>query len=179
MNENWLLALQETSVHSKADQALNGLLHVMGISALAVGTVASMAGLLALVLAIAPNVTYRAANAMRLRGFVSFLAGAGATIVLVLAAAVTAKAEPLNVVVAAVATVAAILALGATSEVLGRKLAVIAGRDTSRVSQLMWGWLTFAFASGVPVLGWFVILPYGIVAGMGAVILGFFIKEEA
>jgi hypothetical protein len=178
MNDAWMLLFQETADPGKGDQALTGLVHIIGITVVSLGSMATLTGLLTLVTAMAPNITYRAAYCLRTKTLFSFLVGVAALVVLLLGGAVTHQVPALSVVVLAISTLASVLAMGTTSEVLGRKLAVLSGREGSRISHLFWGWLTYAFASGVPVIGWFVIFPYGLISGLGAVVLGFFVREE-
>jgi hypothetical protein len=173
MNDS-VMMMQE----SKVEAAVVGVAQAIGMTLVGLCLIAAMAGLMVLVLAVAPNLTHRVTGALRMRGPVSFLIGIGVALILAVSWGLFQHVPGVNVLVAAVALVAYILALEASSEALGRKLALIAGKDTSRVSQVFWGWVTLAFASCVPIVGWFVILPYSIVSGMGAVLVGFFSRDE-
>ncbi len=170
-----LPVLQETR---GAEESLKGLLQVIAITVIGLGSVAAITGLLSLVLAVAPNVTSRASSALRSRTLLSYLVGLVAAAVLTAAALILGHVPGINVVVLALVTVLEVLALEASSETIGRKLSVVAGRDSSRVKQVVWGWLTLAFASGVPFLGWFVIFPCAVIGGLGGVLVGFFAREE-
>jgi hypothetical protein len=44
--------------------------------------------------------------------------------------------------------------------------------------QTIWGSIILSFACALPFVGWFLLLPYLIFLGVGAVILGFFQKSE-
>jgi hypothetical protein len=65
-----------------------------------------------------------------------------------------------------------ILALAAAAEDIGRRLYWACGKEGSRASHLASGWLVFAFGACFPVLGWFVILPYVSLSGLGSVLVG-------
>ena len=45
-------------------------------------------------------------------------------------------------------------------------------RRLARASHLASGWLVFAFGALFPVLGWFVILPWVSLSGLGSVLVG-------
>jgi hypothetical protein len=160
------------------DGSAQAAVHLMAVVISWFGGVIAVGALLLMVTALAPNITHRAGYCLRTRGLLSFLVGLGSTGVLLVGGAVGQHVPALAVIVLALSAVALIVALVASSEALGRKLAMLAGRDGSRVSHLIWGWFTFVLAGGIPFVGWFVILPYGIIAGMGAAILGFFVREE-
>jgi hypothetical protein len=96
-----------------------------------------------------------------------------------LGAAVAAEhAKPWNLPVAALIVTALLVSLCASSEALGRRLALLAGRDSSRVSHLVWGWVTLALASMVPVVGWFIVLPVAVILGLGATLVGLLRRDE-
>jgi hypothetical protein len=60
----------------------------------------------------------------------------------------------------------------AAAEDIGRRLFWACGKEGSRASHLASGWLVFAFGACFPVLGWFVILPYVSLSGLGSVVMG-------
>jgi hypothetical protein len=172
------MVLQETARHAKGEEAFVGMVHVISIAVLAVLTVGSLGGVFSMALALAPTLTQRSAGALQSRGFFSFLTGLGVLALLLLAGGLSHGVPPLALAIAAVSTVASILALASCSEVLGRKLAILSGRDGSRISHLLQGWIALSLASMVPVLGWFIIFPYALVAGLGSLVLGFFSRDE-
>jgi len=176
MSELTLMQIAQAQPH--ADPALQILVNVIAITVFSFGWIVLMGGLLVLVAAVAPNITHRAGYCLRNRGLPSFLLGLGAMVVLFIGTIAGHHAPPLALLVVTVGTVAFILAMGTASEALGRKLAILAGRDGNRVSHLIWGWLAFSLASGVPLVGWFIVFPYGLISGLGASILGFFVREE-
>lgn len=142
------------------------------------GGAVAVGALLLLVSALAPNITHRAGYCLRTRSALSFAIGLVAAGLLFLAAVVGHRVPPVAVGVLALSIVGSALAFEASSEALGRKVAILAGRDGSRVSHLLWGWFALILAGGIPYIGWFVVLPCGLVAGLGATILGFFVREE-
>lgn len=76
--------------------------------------------------------------------------------------------------IAAVLVVLLSLGLSAMVTVLGERIfpAFPAWRKS------FWGTVVLAFASAIPTVGWFLLLPYVALTGFGAVILGFFQREK-
>lgn len=50
--------------------------------------------------------------------------------------------------------------------------------DQSLLKRTFWGTLLLSLASALPFVGWFLLLPYILMIGVGAVILGFFQRNE-
>ena len=61
----------------------------------------------------------------------------------------------------------------------GRRLFWACGKEGSRASHLASGWLVFSFGDLFPVLGWFVILPYVSLSGLGSVVVGAFPSRKS
>jgi len=51
--------------------------------------------------------------------------------------------------------------------------------DQTTLKQTFWGTLLLSLACALPFVGWFLLLPYILIIGVGAVILGFFQRETA
>lgn len=66
------------------------------------------------------------------------------------------------------------LGLGAMSNLIGERLFP----DFSGWRQTFWGTVCLSFACALPLVGWFLVLPYTGFVGFGAVILGFFQRER-
>jgi hypothetical protein len=50
--------------------------------------------------------------------------------------------------------------------------------DQSTLKQIFWGTFLLSLACALPFVGWFLLLPYVLMIGVGATILGFFQKGE-
>jgi hypothetical protein len=139
----------------------------------------SLLGILYMTLVVAPNATQRLSSALRDRNVLSFFAGIpvvgffGATTMIFHKAHLLAAANLL------VFAVLLILAYAAAAEDIGRRLFWACGKEGSRASHLASGWLVFAFGACFPVLGWFVILPYVSLSGLGSVVVGAFPARRA
>jgi len=132
----------------------------------------SLLGILYMTMVVAPNATQRLSGALRDRNILSFFAGIPVVGVF---AATTAIVHKSHVLVAAnllAFSVILILAFAAAAEDIGRRLFWACGKEGSRAAHLASGWLVFAFGACFPVLGWFVILPYVSLSGLGSVVVG-------
>jgi hypothetical protein len=159
--------------------------HIMNMGALAlssiVGTIGivSLLGVLFMTLVVAPNATQRSSLALRERNFASFFAGIPILGFFGLTTAILHKAQVLVAANLLVFGVVLILAYAAAAEDIGRRLYWACGKEGTRASHLASGWLVFAFASCLPVLGWFVILPYVTLSGLGSVVVGMLPARKA
>lgn len=63
----------------------------------------------------------------------------------------------------------------AMAELVGERLAPA----QTAFRRTVWGTLVVSFGSSLPFVGWFILLPYVGLVGLGAFILGFFWKEQA
>jgi hypothetical protein len=139
----------------------------------------SLLGILYMTMVVAPNATQRLSGALRERNVLSFFAGIpvlgffGLTTVIVHKHALLVAASGLSF------SVLLILAFAAAAEDIGRRLYWACGKEGSRASHLASGWLVFAFGACFPVLGWFVILPYVSLSGLGSVVVGAFPSRRA
>ena len=133
----------------------------------AAGSGALLLGMLVLLQSATPELLGRASTSVRERPFVSFGLGAGVIAVLfggvVLGKAVAAFS------LAAFAGLA-LFGLAATSENLGRRVLWISGREGSRISHLSVGWLVLFSSACVPYIGWFLVLPWAVATGLGALL---------
>ena len=134
--------------------------------------IVSLLGILFMTMVVAPNATQRVSGALRERNIASFFAGIPVLGFFGLTTALVHKAQVLVAVNLLVFGVILIVALAAAAEDIGRRLYWACGKEGSRASHLASGWLVFAFGASVPVLGWFVILPYVSLSGLGSVVMG-------
>jgi hypothetical protein len=134
----------------------------------AAGSGALLLGLLVLLQSSAPDLLGRAAAAVRERPIVSLGLGVGMTAGLVALAILGRGVPPAGAFAAAAFATLALFGLVATAENLGRRIAWISGREGSRGSNLVIGWLVLFSASCVPYIGWFLILPWSVTSGIGA-----------
>jgi hypothetical protein len=168
----------ETTIAQAQPDAQAQLHHLIGTvtTGLLLGVCTLM--VIYVVVALAPALTSRMAYAMRSRSAVCLLAGLGATFIVILGAAVLQAAPALAALWLTLGLVLAVLGFASTAENLGRKIYLVAGKDVSRVTHILVGWPVYFFASMVPVIGWFLIFPYGLVAGVGSIFVGLFVREE-
>jgi len=136
--------------------------------------IVSLLGILYMTLVVAPNLTQRCSTALRERNFLSFLAGLPVALVSAFLMGVTHKAPVLVSLIAMAFGVTLILAFASAAEDIGRRLYWACGKEGSRASHLASGWLVFAFGALFPVIGWFVILPYVSLSGLGSLVVGAF-----
>ena len=136
------------------------------------GAIVSLLGILYMTMVVAPNATQRISGALRERNIASFFAGIPVLGLFGLATAIVHKSQLLVAVNGLAFGVVLILAFAAAAEDIGRRLYWACGKEGSRASHLAAGWLVFAFGASFPVLGWFVILPYVSLSGLGSVVVG-------
>lgn len=143
-------------------------------SAFVVGAagVVSLLGILYMTMVVAPNATQRLSGALRERNILSFFAGIPVVGFFAATGAITHKSGPLSALNGIAFSVILILAFAAAAEDIGRRLYWACGKEGSRASHLASGWLVFAFGALFPVLGWFVILPWVSLSGLGSVLVG-------
>lgn len=134
----------------------------------AAGSCALLLGLLVLLQASTPDLLGRAAGSLRERPFVSLGLGVGVTVGLVALASAGRVVPAAGAGAVAVFATLALFGLAAASENLGRRIAWISGREGTRASHLATGWLVLFAASCVPFIGWFLVLPWGVASGIGA-----------
>lgn len=77
-------------------------------------------------------------------------------------------------VIAAVLVVFLSVGLSAMINLLGERVFP----DLSAWRKIFWGTVILVFGSAIPMVGWFLLLPYAALTGFGAVILGFFQREK-
>ena len=139
----------------------------------ATGGCALLLGLLVLLQSSAPNLIGRADAAMRDRPLVSLGLGVALTAALIGLAALGRTVPPAGAFAVAAFATLGLFGLAANAENLGCRIAWISGREGSRLSNLVIGWLVFFSAACVPYVGWFLVLPWGLASGLGALALGF------
>lgn len=170
--ETMMLSLQEGERLHDAQRAFFSA--GAGVFAFGFGTalIVSLLGILYMTIVVAPNLTQRCSSALRERNFLSFLAGVPVALVSAFLVAVTHKAPALSALFATAFGVTLILAYAAAAEDIGRRLYWACGKEGSRAAHLASGWLIFAFGALFPVIGWFVILPYVSLSGLGSLVVG-------
>lgn len=143
-----------------------------GVGVLSVGVLAlCLWGLLVLSALSAPRLTARCGQSLESRRLLCLLAGFGMTVVLVLLAAIASHAPVLGLVWLAVTVPVTLAGLTAASADLGRRVCYLANRDGSRFGHIGIGWGMFVLAALVPIVGWFVVLPFFLLTGLGSLVV--------
>ncbi len=156
----------------ESQKAFYGTGFVAFAAILGVIAVVSFLGILTMAMVVAPNVTQRFSGALRERNVRSFFVGLPVSAGFSLLALLLHQAPVLVAATTLLYGVMVVLGLAAASEDIGRRLFWACGKEGTRASHLAAGWLVFASASCVPVLGWFVIFPYVALSGLGSVVVG-------
>jgi hypothetical protein len=112
-------------------------------------------------------------------GFVNFVFFA------VIALALLSVAESAGPFVRGVLTIPAVIILALLAMALSLGLAGMSSLIGERIfpelsawKQLLWGTICLSLACALPLVGWFLLLPYAGLVGIGAVILGYFRRER-
>lgn len=172
-------AIQTQPSPADAFHQTGALFHWAGAATItAAFAAAALLGLLTMTMVVAPGITSRCTAALRERNFLSFLAGALLLAVFLVVGHVGQKFPPIGLAAASGFTVLLLLGLSAAAEDLGRRLAWVSGREGTRASHLVRGWLIFAASACVPVIGWFIVLPYVALSGLGSVLVATFSRGE-
>lgn len=151
-----------------------------GVGALALAFAAasalivSLLGILFMAVVVAPNATQRYSGALRERNLASLLTGLPVAGAFAVAGAVVHPSRELGAMLVLAFAMSLILAFAAAAEDVGRRLFWACGREGSRATHLASGWLVLAFGSLFPVIGWFLILPYAVLSGLGSLVIGSF-----
>lgn len=150
-------------------------------SAFVVGAagIVSLLGILYMTMVVAPNATQRLSGALRERNLLSFFAGIPVVGFFGISGAIVHRSPLLSGMNAVAFGVVLILAFAAAAEDIGRRLYWACGKEGSRASHLASGWLVFSFGALFPVLGWFVILPWVSLSGLGSVLVGLLPQRKA
>jgi len=168
--------MAQTTVDGSNPEQVQVFFHSMGglAASFIVGAtgIVSLLGILFMTMVVAPNATQRISVALRERNIASFFAGIPVLGLFGLTTAIVHKHQLILAINALVFGVVLILAFAAAAEDIGRRLFWACGKEGSRASHLASGWLVFAFGACFPVLGWFVILPYVSLSGLGSVVVG-------
>lgn len=158
----------------KAQEAFYGMGTAFAFLASAVLLAVACVGVLAMTQVVAPNVTQRAAEALKSRSLLSFLAGLPFLGLFLLFALIGKKAPAIGALGVLAIGVFALVGLAAASEDIGRRLLWASGREGSRTTHLAVGWGIFFVSACVPIVGWFVVLPYVALSGLGSIVVGAF-----
>jgi hypothetical protein len=134
--------------------------------------IVSILGILYMTMVVAPNATQRLSAALRERNVLSFFAGIPVVGLFGVTGGILHRSPVLSALNAVTFGVVLILAFAAAAEDIGRRLYWACGKEGSRASHLASGWLVFAFGALFPVLGWFIILPWVSLSGLGSVLVG-------
>ena len=168
--------MAQAAVDASHPEQVSVFFHSMGglAASFIVGAagIVSLLGILFMTMVVAPNATQRISGALRERNIASFFTGIPVVGLFGLVTALVHKAQVLVAINALIFGVVLILAFAAAAEDIGRRLFWACGKEGSRASHLASGWLVFAFGACFPVLGWFVILPYVSLSGLGSVVMG-------
>lgn len=141
--------------------------------------IVSLLGILYMTMVVAPNATQRLSGALRERNVLSFFAGIPVVGFFTVTGAVLKHHPALSALNGVAFGVLLVLSFAAAAEDIGRRLYWACGKEGSRASHLASGWLVFAFGSLFPILGWFVILPWVSLSGMGSVLVGLLPQRRA
>ncbi|MBI2933053.1 MAG: hypothetical protein HYY16_15525 [Planctomycetes bacterium] len=137
-----------------------------------------MVGVLLMTLVFAPGLAARGAVSVREHNVLSFLTGVVVFAVFALLGRIGQNVPPVGVGALGGFTILLLLGLTGLSEDFGRRLAWMAGTERSRAAHVLMGWPTLAAAICVPVVGWFIVLPYVVLSALGSVPLGLFRRER-
>lgn len=172
------MAIDAETTLEQVQQAFYGTGSVVFLFAAGTALIVSMLGILYMTLVVAPNLTQRFSGALRERNVLSFLAGIPVLLGFGGVVAVTHAVPAITAVTAVAFGVTLILAFASAAEDIGRRLWWACGKEGSRATHLAAGWLVFSFGSLVPVIGWFIILPYVSLSGLGSIVIGAFSRRE-
>lgn len=155
----------------------NAFYGLMAMLATIFGTVVFTGGLMLVLVALFPNVTARQAIVFRENSVVSFFVGLLVFVMFAVVGKVVEHVPPAVFVNFTVFLVLVLLSIPSAAENVGRKIYLVAGREGNRVTHVLAGWPVFAFACCVPILGWFLILPFGALTGLGSFIVSLFRRD--
>ena len=161
-----------------AQQAFFGFGSVVFAFAAGAALIVSLLGILTMTLVVAPNLTQRFSTALRERNVSSFFVGIPVFLLFGGLVAVSLPTPPMAAVAICASAVTLILAFASAAEDIGRRLSWACGREGSRASHLTAGWLIFSFGALFPIIGWFIILPYVSLSGLGSLVIGTFRKKQ-
>jgi hypothetical protein len=165
-------AAQNPVTPDQLQQASFGFYGLGSILMISIAVLAVAGALHLLTMVVAPDLTARSCNALRQRSFLSFAAGGGIAIAMLLGGALCKALPVLGIPWALMATLLGTLGLAAASEDLGRRLFWTCGGEGNRATHILSGWAVMGLASSVPFLGWFVIAPYLVLSGVGSIVVG-------
>lgn len=168
MNPAWLGTLVPDANPEQAFLGMGFAFFSLGVAVL---LTFSLLGILFLALAIAPGATQRFSSALRDRNLLSFFAGIPVIAVFGLSAAALRNHPAPAFVLLILFGIALVLAFAAAAEDLGRRIFWACGKEGSRASHLAVGWIVFAFGALFPIVGWFLVLPYVSLSGLGSLVV--------
>jgi hypothetical protein len=170
MNLELLAAL---APDADARQAFFGMAFAFFSLGVAVLLIFSLLGILFLTLAIAPGATQRFSSALRERNLLSFFAGIPVLAAFGFGGALLRNHPAPSFVLLILFGITLLLAFAAAAEDIGRRLYWATGKEGSRAAHLAAGWIVFAFGALFPIVGWFLVLPYVSLSGLGSLVVGF------
>ncbi len=141
--------------------------------------IVSLLGILYMTMVVAPNATARLSGALRERNILSFFAGFPVVGVFAVFAGVFHRSGPLTVVNLVAFSVVLLVGFASAAEDIGRRLYWACGKEGSRAGHLATGWIVFSLGSLFPIIGWFVILPYVTLSGLGSIVVGILPSRRA
>lgn len=120
--------------------------------------------------------TYYAALRLHRGAITPFLVGLLLAVVVGLPSAVLISLGSIFQLVGAITLLAGFLwaftGLAAIARLMGMRLGTLAGQDENPFFEVTVGAVTLAFALAFPLIGWLLLLPVGLIAGLGATLLG-------
>lgn len=156
----------------------NAFYGLMSVLALIFGGVVCTGGLMLVVVSLFPNVTARQAIVFREHSVLSFFVGLLVFAAFAVAFKLLEHARAAAFMVFTVCLVLVLLSITSVAENVGRKIYLMAGREGNRITHVLAGWPAFAFACCVPILGWFLILPFGALTGLGSFLLSLVRRDQ-
>ena len=168
-----LALLAALAPDADARQAFLGMGFAFFALGVAVLLILSLLGILFLTLAIAPGATQRFSTALRERNLLSFFAGIPVLAAFGLGGALLQSHPAPSFLLLIVFGIVLLLAFAAAAEDIGRRLFWATGKEGSRAAHLAAGWIVFAFGALFPVVGWFLVLPYVSLSGLGSLVVSF------
>jgi hypothetical protein len=133
-----------------------------------------------LLLASFPNRTERLTTLSERSPWKSLLIGlVNLFVIIILVSATEKSAPPLCMMLSLIFGIALFVGLHGRCRALGRKILRAAKHEPSAFAEITVGWSTVAFLCAIPLLGWFVLAPFYLGGGLGALTLSFFKKPAA
>lgn len=161
------------------EDAMNVMFGTAAIGLFLLLTGGATLGLQFILMVVAPEATRRVSATAGERSLASFFVGLPILGVSLFAAGTLLHAAPgLGVLAVGGLGLTALFGAGAACEDIGRRIFTACGKNGNRAGHLAAGWASWWFASAVPGAGWFVVFPYVMASGVGAIVLAPFSRGQ-